>query len=92
MNTLITRDIKTGFGPISAFGDSRLRFNSSSRTAELGLLETSEYAFTADVDAAIDAITCVHPQGNAMGKSENRWAHTPKFGTTYHFQRWRFTT
>ena len=92
MNTLITKDMQTGFAAISAPGDSRLRFNSSSRTAELGLLQTSEYAFAAGVDATIDAIACVHPQGNAMSKAENRWAHTPKFGTIYHFQRWRFTT
>lgn len=92
MNITITKDVQSGFAPISAFGDSRLRTSSSFTTAELGLLETSEYAFAAGVDAAIDAAICVHPQGSAMAKAENRWAHTPKFGNTYHFQRWKFTT
>lgn len=92
MNTLITRETKSGFASISTLGDSRLRATSPAQSAELGLLETSEYAFAAGVDAAIDAAICVHPQGSAMAKAENRWAHTPKFGNTYHFQRWKFTT
>ncbi|MEL7157216.1 MAG: hypothetical protein AAFN30_11510 [Actinomycetota bacterium] len=38
---------------------------------------------TADADA-------VRPStGSAMG---NYWVHTPKFGHTDHFQRWRFAT